>query len=31
LIDMADLVSDIRALKHPYRQQGVKAQPGIEF
>lgn len=31
LVDLADLVSDIRAVKHPYRDQGVKAQPGIEF
>lgn len=31
LIEAADLVSDIRPLKHPYREQGVKAQPGIEF
>jgi cob(I)alamin adenosyltransferase len=28
---LADLVSDIRAIKHPYREQGVKAQQGIEF
>lgn len=31
LIDKADLVSDIRPLKHPYKEQGVKAQKGIEF
>jgi cob(I)alamin adenosyltransferase len=31
LVELADLVSDIRAVKHPYREQGVKAQPGIEF
>jgi cob(I)alamin adenosyltransferase len=31
LIEAADLVSDIRPLKHPYREQGVKAQRGIEF
>lgn len=31
LIAQADLVSDIRALKHPYREQGMKAQKGIEF
>lgn len=31
LIAAADLVSDIRPLKHPYREQGVKAQKGIEF
>lgn len=31
LIAQADLVSDVRSLKHPYREQGVKAQRGIEF
>jgi len=31
LIDAADLVSDIRPLKHPYKEQGIKAQRGIEF
>jgi cob(I)alamin adenosyltransferase len=31
LIEAADLVSDIRPLKHPYKEQGVKAQRGIEF
>ena len=31
LVELADLVSEIRAVKHPYREQGVKAQPGIEF
>ena len=31
LIEQADLVSEIRAIKHPYREQGVKAQRGIEF
>lgn len=31
LIEEADLVSDIRPVKHPYREQGVKAQPGVEF
>ncbi len=31
LIAQADLVSEIRAIKHPYREQGVKAQRGIEF
>ena len=31
LLQQADLVSEVRALKHPYREQGVKAQPGIEF
>lgn len=31
LIDLADLVSDIRPVKHPYKEQGVKAQAGVEF
>jgi cob(I)alamin adenosyltransferase len=31
LIEAADLVSDIRPVKHPYKEQGVKAQPGVEF
>ncbi len=31
LVTQADLVSEIRVIKHPYREQGVKAQKGIEF
>lgn len=31
LIAQADLVSEVRALKHPFREQGIKAQPGVEF
>lgn len=31
LIEAADLVSDIRPLKHPYKEQGIKAQKGVEF
>ena len=31
LIDFADLVSEIRLVKHPYVEQGIKAQAGIEF
>ncbi|MDO5621948.1 MAG: cob(I)yrinic acid a,c-diamide adenosyltransferase [Paracoccus sp. (in: a-proteobacteria)] len=30
LIEIADLVSEIAAVKHPFRA-GIKAQPGIEF
>ena len=30
LIDYADLVTEMREIKHPF-QQGIKAQPGIEF
>lgn len=31
LIEAADLVSDIRPIKHPFKDQGVKAQAGVEF
>ena len=31
LIEAADLVTEMRAIKHPYREQGVKAQRGVEF
>ncbi len=31
LIDRADLVTEMTLVKHPFREQGVKAQPGIEF
>jgi cob(I)alamin adenosyltransferase len=31
LIEIADLVSEITAIKHPYKEQGVKAQRGVEF
>lgn len=31
LLAAADLVSDIRPLKHPYKEQGVRAQKGVEF
>jgi cob(I)alamin adenosyltransferase len=31
LIDYADLVTEMREIKHPYANQGIKAQPGIEF
>ena len=31
LIDYADLVTEMREIKHPYKDQGIKAQPGIEF
>jgi cob(I)alamin adenosyltransferase len=30
LIDFADLVTEMREIKHPYKL-GIKAQPGIEF
>lgn len=31
LIDKADLVTEMTLVKHPFREQGVKAQAGIEF
>jgi len=31
LTDLADLVTEMRSVKHPYRDQGVKAQKGVEF
>lgn len=31
LLEYADLVSEVREIKHPYRLQGVRAQKGIEF
>ena len=31
LIDYADLVTEMKLIKHPFADQGIKAQPGIEF
>ncbi|KND55259.1 Cob(I)alamin adenosyltransferase [Candidatus Paraburkholderia kirkii] len=31
LVELADLVTEMRLVKHPYREQGVKAQRGVEF
>lgn len=31
LIAAADLVTEMTLIKHPYREQGIKAQPGVEF
>lgn len=31
LIEFADLVTEMKMVKHPFREQGVKAQPGIEY
>ena len=30
LIDAADLVTEMKQVKHPFRK-GIKAQPGVEF
>jgi cob(I)alamin adenosyltransferase len=31
LIERADLVTEMKLVKHPFKEQGVKAQAGIEF
>jgi cob(I)alamin adenosyltransferase len=31
LIELADLVTEMKLIKHPYREQGIKPQKGIEF
>jgi len=31
LIEEADLVTEMTLVKHPFREQMIKAQPGIEF
>lgn len=31
LLGIADLATEMTLLKHPFREQGIKAQPGIEF
>ena len=31
LVDYADLVTEMREVKHPFTEQGIKAQPGVEF
>jgi len=31
LIDFADLVTEMREIKHPFAEQGIRAQAGIEY
>ena len=31
LVELADLVTEMRQVKHPYHDQGIAAQKGIEF
>ncbi len=31
LVEYADLVTEMRQIKHPFSDQGIKAQPGIEY
>ena len=31
LIERADLVTEMTLVKHPFKEQGIKAQAGIEY
>jgi cob(I)alamin adenosyltransferase len=31
LVEFADLVTEMREIKHPFRDQGIRAQPGVEY
>jgi len=31
LVEIADVVTEVEDVKHPYRDQGIKAQPGLDF
>jgi cob(I)alamin adenosyltransferase len=31
LMERADLVTEMKLIKHPLREQNIKAQPGIEY
>ncbi len=31
LVEYADLVTEMRSIKHPFDTQGIRAQPGVEF
>jgi cob(I)alamin adenosyltransferase len=31
LVEAADLVTEMRVIKHPYKERGIAAQPGIEM
>ena len=31
LIDCADLVTEMKLIKHPYKEKDIRAQQGIEF
>ncbi|GAA6211506.1 cob(I)yrinic acid a,c-diamide adenosyltransferase [Hyphomicrobiales bacterium 4NK60-0047b] len=31
LIEVADLVTEMKLIKHPFKEQGIKAQKGIEY
>ena len=31
LVEFADLVTEMKLIKHPYQEQGIRAQPGLEY
>ena len=31
LVEIADLVTEMNLIKHPFKEQGIKAQKGVEF
>ena len=31
LVEVADLVTEMKEIKHPYNDQGIPAQKGVEF
>ena len=31
LVEYADLVTEMREIKHPFKEQGIRAQAGIEY
>jgi cob(I)alamin adenosyltransferase len=31
LVEFADLVTEMTEIKHPYAEQGIQAQKGVEF
>jgi cob(I)alamin adenosyltransferase len=31
LVETADLVTEMKEIKHPYTDQGIPAQKGVEF
>lgn len=31
LVDFADLVTEMKMIKHPYEEQGIRAQAGLEY
>ena len=31
LVEYADLVTEMKLIKHPYEEQGIRAQPGLEY